>query len=225
MGRAYPRIRSVLKGARMSSLPVPLRRVGIFVGGRGSRLGGVAKGNLELDGGGRLITRLAHTVSQAVPGVEVLLVGASGAYSDLGLRVLADEPPGIGPLGGLRALLLEARAHGDDAVLALACDLPHLEAGLVARLVREAPEADFLAPRAGELWHALVARYSVRALDAVDAALAAGERALQRVIGRLGARACELAVNELERAELHDWDTPEDVERSKAYRPPGSVER
>jgi AraC family transcriptional regulator len=62
----------------------------------------------------------------------------------------------------------------------------------------------------------------VRALDAVDATLAGGERALQRVIGRLGARAHELFVNEQERAELHDWDSPADVEKSKGYQAPGS---
>jgi len=110
-------------------------------------------------------------------------------------------------------------------VLALACDLPHLGVALVGRLSREMPGADFLAPRDGALWHTLVARYSVRALDAVDVAFASGERALQRVIDRLGSRAHELSVNDQERAELHDWDRPEDVEKSKGYQAPGSGDR
>lgn len=197
-------------------------RVGIFVGGRGSRLGGLAKGNLTLDGGDRLVTRLLRTVEQALPGGPVVLVGAASAYGDLGLRTLDDDPPGVGPLGGLRALLLDAERHGEASVLALACDLPHLGAGLVTRLSWEAPEADFLAPRDGALWHTLVGRYSVRALPAVDATIADGERALQRVMARLGARARELVVSERERAELHDWDRPEDIETSKTGAAPGS---
>ena len=209
----------------MSSTLSDMLRVGIFVGGRGSRLGGVAKGNLTLDGGERLVMRLVRTVEQAVPRARVVLVGAALAYADLALPVLEDDPPGIGPLGGLRALLSSTEREGGSSVLALACDLPHLGAGLVARLSREAREAAVLAPRDGALWHTLVARYSVRALPAVDATVAAGERALQRVIRRLGEEAHELVLDEHERAELHDWDRPEDVEKSKAHEAPGSKDR
>jgi molybdopterin-guanine dinucleotide biosynthesis protein A len=127
------------------------------------------------------------------------------------VRALDDAPAGIGPLGGLRALLLDARASGHAHALALSCDLPYLEAPLIVRLATEAPAASFLAPREGELWQTLVARYAVAALPAVDAAIAAGDRALQRVVARLGERAVELLVNESERAELRDWDEPGDA--------------
>jgi molybdopterin-guanine dinucleotide biosynthesis protein A len=186
--------------------------IGLFVGGKGKRLGGVAKGNLTLDGQ-KLIERLVATATAASPGSKLVLVGAADAYSALGLTVLADNPPGIGPLGGLRALLQHAEQAGASGALALACDLPHLGVGLVRRLVVEAPEADFVAPRDGDVWHTLVARYGTGARDAVEATLAAGDRALQRVVGRLGERAVELAVDAAERAELRDCDTPEDVAR------------
>jgi len=194
----------------MSSQSTRAPLVGIFVGGRGTRLGGIAKGNLRHEGE-TLIARLVRTCEQALPGVSIVLVGAAAAYTDAGLPALADDPPGIGPLGGLRALLVRARDSGHAAALAVACDLAHLGPGLVGRLAFEAPAADFLAPRDGELWDTLVARYAVSALAAVDAAVAAGERALQRVPGRLGARAVELAVTDAERAELRDWDTPDDL--------------
>lgn len=196
----------------MSSQSSPAPLVGIFVGGRGMRLGGTDKGNLLYEGE-TLLARLVRTSGQALPGAPVVLVGAAAAYAELGLPVLADEPPGIGPLGGLRALLVSARDSGHGAALALACDLPHLGPGLVRRLADEAPGADFVAPRDGELWDTLVARYAVSVLAAVEAAITAGERALQRVPRRLGARAVELAVTDAERRELRDWDTPDDISR------------
>jgi molybdopterin-guanine dinucleotide biosynthesis protein A len=189
---------------------VPLT-VGIFVGGRGRRLGGVDKGNLRLASGETLAERLVARCRQALPAAELVLVGAAGAYASLGLPALADAPAGIGPLGGLRALLLETAARGHAHALALACDLPYLEAPLIARLATETGAASFLAPREGKLWETLVARYAVDALAVVDAAISAGERALQRVVARLGARAVVLAVDERERAELRDWDEPGDV--------------
>jgi molybdopterin-guanine dinucleotide biosynthesis protein A len=186
--------------------------IGFFVGGRGSRMGGVAKGNLELTPGVRLLDRLVAECRQALPDTPLVLVGAADAYAALGLPVLGDAPAGVGPLGGLRALLAFAAQHEHAAALALACDLPFLDAALITRLATEAPEAAFLAPRAGELWHTLSARYSVTALAAVDAALAAGERALQRVALRLGSGARELTLTANEAGLLRDWDTPADRE-------------
>jgi molybdopterin-guanine dinucleotide biosynthesis protein A len=185
--------------------------VGLFVGGRGARMGGVVKGNLPSPDGERLLERLVGQCWKALPDAPVVLIGDAPAHADLGLRSLPDAPAGVGPLGGLRALLLHAKQSGAWGALALACDLPYLSSRLIARLAHESQEAFFLAPREGALWHTLAARYSVLSLAAVDATLSAGERALQRVVGRLGghARALELTPEEL--AELRDWDTPDDV--------------
>jgi molybdopterin-guanine dinucleotide biosynthesis protein A len=185
--------------------------VGLFVGGRGARMGGVVKGNLPGPGGERLLERLIGECAKAFPGGSPALIGDATAHADLGLRALADTPAGIGPLGGLRALLLHAKQSGAWGAVALACDLPYLSARLLERLATESPEAFFLAPREGALWHTLVARYSVLSLPAVDATLAAGERALQRVVGRLGEHASALSLAPDELDELRDWDTPDDV--------------
>jgi molybdopterin-guanine dinucleotide biosynthesis protein A len=185
--------------------------IGIFVGGQGRRMGGVAKGNLSAPSGEKLAERLVARCAAALPSAPVVLVGRADDYTSLGLPALADAPPGIGPLGGLRALLLHAQGAGRTHALALSCDLPYLEAGLLVRLAREAPAAVFLAPREGELWSTLVARYAVAALAAVDAAIDAREHALQKVVRRLGASASELSVSHEERRELRDWDVPGDV--------------
>lgn len=174
-------------------------------------MGGVVKGNLPGPGGERLLERLIGECKNALPSAPPVLIGDARAHADLGLRVLADAPGGVGPLGGLRALLCHAKDSGAWGAVALACDLPYLSARLIERLATESPEAFLLAPREGALWHTLVARYSVLSLPAVDATLAAGERALQRVVGRLGEHARPLALTPAELDELRDWDTPDDV--------------
>ncbi len=174
-------------------------------------MGGVVKGNLPGPGGARLLERLLAECRTALPDAPVVLIGDAPAHADLGLRALVDAPAGVGPLGGLRALLLHARDTGAWGAVALACDLPYLSSRLIARVATESPEAFLLAPREGALWHTLVARYSVLSLPAVDATLGAGERALQRVVGRLGEHARALALGPGELAELRDWDTPDDV--------------
>lgn len=187
--------------------------VGVFVGGRGTRMGGVAKGLLEAPGGGEaLAERALRLCAEVLPGAARVLVGEASAYAHLGCPALADAPGGVGPIGGLRALLLEARRGGRRRVIALSCDLPRFSGALLERLASEQPQAAVLAPRDGLLWQPLFARYDVDvALGAVDAALAAGERALQRVFARLAAS--ELALGPEERLALVDWDRPEDVER------------
>jgi molybdopterin-guanine dinucleotide biosynthesis protein A len=174
-------------------------------------MGGVVKGNLPSPDGERLLERLVGECAKAIPNALPVLIGDARAHADLGLRALSDTPSGVGPLGGLRALLLHAKQSGAWGAVALACDLPYLSARLIERLSTESPEALFLAPREGALWHTLVARYSVLSLPAVDATLDAGDRALQRVVGRLGDHARVLPLAPAELDELRDWDTPDDV--------------
>jgi molybdopterin-guanine dinucleotide biosynthesis protein A len=61
----------------------------------------------------------------------------------------------------------------------------------------------------------LCARYSLAALEAVGAALDAGERSLQRVFARLDARASALVLDAAEQRELRDWDEPSDLLRDR----------
>src|SRR3954471_21517880 len=102
--------------------------IGLFVGGAGKRMGGVAKGLLLApDGRETLVARLVRLCGAVAPHASLYLVGEASAYAELGLQVVADEPPGIGPLGGLSGLLLRAQRDGSRAALALACDLPFLD--------------------------------------------------------------------------------------------------
>src|SRR5580700_4380174 len=88
---------------------------GVFVGGLGSRMGGVPKGLLHGPDGATLVERWRALLDAL--GVEVVLVGSAGLYASTRLPAVADEPAGIGPLGGLVGLL---RRAGPRQALALA---------------------------------------------------------------------------------------------------------
>jgi molybdopterin-guanine dinucleotide biosynthesis protein A len=181
-----------------------MRRVigGIFVGGASTRMGGRPKGLLEAPGGGALVERWRRLFAGI--GAEVVLVGANPAYAHLGMEALADAVEGVGPLGGLVALLERA---GDAYAIAVACDMPYVSPALVARLAH-APPATAVAPRSGKGWEPFFARYDARAALALASAHAAAGRSMQSV---LDARGTELALTDAERAELRDWDSPGDV--------------
>jgi molybdopterin-guanine dinucleotide biosynthesis protein A len=175
---------------------------GVFVGGAGRRMGGCAKGMLPAPDGGTLVERWLRVLRDA--GVErVVLVGRRDEYGPLGLETLDDEPAGVGPIGGLAALL---RRAGGAPALSLACDMPFVTTGMVARLL-SAPDAPVVAARRDGIWEPLCARYdAARVLPAARRRIAEGRLSLQPLLTECGAVDVSLGDQE-----LRDWDTPEDV--------------
>jgi molybdenum cofactor guanylyltransferase len=186
--------------------------VGIFLGGRAQRMGGFPKGNLLVDGRSILERTLEACREVVAPrGVALYLVGESSAYAASGVLRLADDPAGVGPMGGLRALLKEASAT-DARVIALAGDMPFLTRAILGRLFDECPGAAALAPREGPRWQPLFARYRPSVvLPIVDRVLARGETSLQAIFDTLGNQAVVLELTDLERGAIVDWDRPSDV--------------
>jgi molybdopterin-guanine dinucleotide biosynthesis protein A len=180
---------------------------GIFVGGAGTRMGGVAKGLMRTVHGTTIVEHLRGLVEGL--GLRVVLVGAGGAYADLGLEVVADQPSGIGPLGGLLALLQRAN---HTRVLALACDMPFVSGELLERLLAASNDAPIVAPRRDGRWEPLCARYdAARVVPQAMALARERDHSLQRLLGEHGA--IELPLDSDDANQLRDWDTPEDVVR------------
>jgi molybdopterin-guanine dinucleotide biosynthesis protein A len=194
-------------------MTAPSLLVGLFVGGKSTRMGGIAKGALRApDSELSLVERLLVEIRAAAPEAAVALVGGASVYGYLGLEAIPDDPPQIGPLGGLASLLELARSRGAGHVLALACDLPRLDRSLLARLVHGTPDAAVVLVKQGDTRNPLIARYAVApAALAVSAALAQGQRSLQAVLDRLEPRVLALALTPDEAARLDDWDTPSDM--------------
>lgn len=178
---------------------------GIFVGGAGARLGGAAKGMLAASGGGTLVDRWLRLLGDlAIPAV---LVGEHPAYAALDLERVGDDPPAIGPLGGLVGLL---RRAGSGRALALACDMPFVSRDLLERLLGFAPGAAIVAARRDRLWEPLCAVYAAPLVLPVAVARAArGARSLQGLLDDVGAT--ELPIDQAQAAELADWDTPDNL--------------
>jgi molybdopterin-guanine dinucleotide biosynthesis protein A len=179
--------------------------LGVLAGGRGRRMGGRDKARLPApDSGEPLIERVLR-LGQEV-GLACVVVG--GRPPD-GALLVRDDPAGIGPIGGLCALLAHA---GERPALALACDLPYVTAAVLARLARTPCSAAVLAPRDPETgkWQPLFARYdSARVLPLLRDAIGDGVRSFQTFLRSLEVN--ELTLSEAERASLCDWDEPADL--------------
>jgi molybdopterin-guanine dinucleotide biosynthesis protein A len=178
--------------------------VGVLAGGEGRRMGGRDKALLITESGETVlarITRIAHDAG-------LTLVVAGGVHRR-GLCVVPDEPAGIGPLGGLRALLAYA---APQPLIALGCDMPYVSVELLVRLSRAPSSAAVFAARdvTTRKWQPLFARYdSARTLASLDAALAAGVRSFQTWFESLDVH--EFALTAAEHAQLRDWDEPSDM--------------
>lgn len=179
-------------------------RVGILAGGAGRRMGGADKARLVAPDGEQLLPRLLRLCGElSLPAVVI------GGAAPAGVRALADAPPGIGPIGGLRALLVDV---GASSALLLACDLPYLTAPLLGRLASTASAAPVLAARdpATGKWQPMFARYAAATvLPRLELAITDGVRSLQTFLRTQEVQ--ELALDDAERAQLCDWDTPEDL--------------
>ena len=189
--------------------PAPRVLAGIFAGGRGLRMGGVDKGQLIApDTGETLIARLLRLAGQV--GLDAVIVGGEGRESG-GVQRLADEPSGIGPLGGLSALLAHA---GERPAIAIACDMPYVDAALLERLATCVSAAHVIAARdpSTRKWQPLFARYDApRVLPVLRADIARGVRSFQAVLRALEVE--ELPLSASEHDKLRDWDEPSDLAR------------
>lgn len=174
-------------------------------------MGGSPKGLLAAPDTGEPLVARALRLGHALA-LEVVLVGDATPYRALigSAPELADERPGNGPLGGLCALLAWA---AERPVIALACDLPYVTLDDL-RALRDHPSdaAVVAARRAAESpWEPLVARYdAARVLPVARARLARGERSLQGLLAAVGVVDAGIRAGACD-----DWDTPEDVRRSR----------
>jgi molybdopterin-guanine dinucleotide biosynthesis protein A len=207
----------------------------VLAGGRGRRM--------KADKAGLLIgkrTLLEHVLAQIAPYFEEVLIGispgqklgpVSGVRTEGSLqrrsssrasgpliRIVEDETPGLGPLGGLLAGL-KAATHQACAVIA--CDIPDIDIALLRTLARAAADVEIAVPVGPSGLHEpLFAVYRRSIVPEIESLLERGERSLLPLYGT-----CRTAVVSFgDPGRIRNLNTREDYEdylRSGAGRMPG----
>lgn len=156
-----------------------MTRLGALLAGGAARRFGRDKA-LALWAGRPLIIHAADILTRH----SDALVVCGRAASPLTAPHIADRPaPGLGPLGGLCAALCHAAETGHTWVLTLGCDMPHIDAALLTRLIAPGTGRYIAeAPVVGH-WPATLAEPLLRHLTE------GGERAVRRWAATAGIEA------------------------------------
>lgn len=214
----------------------------VLAGGRSSRMGR-DKGLLEI-GGVPLVVRTARLV-ESVAGTATVIAGAASntnatangdgsvdastavdananasatAYQSLGLRLIGDDWPGAGPLGGIATAL---RASSAVWSLVVACDLPYLTREWLEYLCARAfaSEADaVMAINAGGT-EPLCAMYHKRSEAVIRLALERGTRKVKDGIKSIRVEtieASEWKAFDSEGLLFKNMNSPADYEEARA---------
>src|SRR5579863_1014206 len=198
---------------------------GFVLAGGLSRRMGQPKAGLTL-GSETMLERQLRLLRAVTPRVRVVgpAAGSGGIESVIrsltpaGVRIVTDELPGRGPLGGIYSAL---HATPTEFNLFLSCDLPCMEARLLRRLRQRAIEtgADVTVAqsRDGRV-QPLVAVYRRRALPAVRRSLERGQNRVTSFYRRVHCVILDWA--ELSRAGFParvfgNINTPDDYERAR----------
>ncbi len=173
----------------------------VLAGGAGRRMGRRKDGLILADGR----TMLA-VVAAAVGDVCRRVVVVGDAETDL--PRIEDLRPGLGPLGGIEALL----ARGDDTqYMVCPCDLPLVTPSLLRRLTGHKGMATVFQVEGEPDFWPMPVRVSAIALDTVRAHLDGGRRAVHELVRALEPEV--IAVSREEAAALANVNTPDDYEQ------------
>ncbi len=190
----------------------------ILAGGASSRMGR-DKALLEF-AGVPLLVRTARLLDSRV--AQVTVIGPPERYAALGLRVVPDDQPGVGPLGGMATAL---RLSTADWNLLVSCDLPYLTGEWIDWLIGRAlaSEADALVPETERGLEPLCATYRRRCGPVLAAALARGVRKVTDAVAGLVLEKVTRAQwkpFDLDGALFHNMNTPEDYDEARAQLEP-----
>jgi molybdopterin-guanine dinucleotide biosynthesis protein A len=120
----------------------------ILAGGRATRMGGIDKHALVVDG----LSIFDRQCNVLLPRVANIIVSAQSSIP--GHKTVADRVAGAGPLAGIAAGVAEARTPW---LLVIAGDMPYISGALIDRLLAAAtPEVDAVGIRIGGLPEPLV---------------------------------------------------------------------
>jgi molybdenum cofactor guanylyltransferase len=189
----------------------------IMAGGQATRLGGIAKGLLEIDG--RPILERQLQLLRALFDEVFLVANETAPYLRFGVPIVPDRVTGCGPLGGLEAALAFAQA---PRVFLCACDMPGLRAEAIRLVVEGHDDADVVVPIVGGLAEPLHARYGKTCLPAIQRSIAARQFKMTDLFSGLkvaGVEETTLRAIDAELGFLRNVNTRADAENLSASLP------
>jgi molybdopterin-guanine dinucleotide biosynthesis protein A len=133
-----------------------------------------------------LVRRIAGRVRPLSDDIA-LITNAPDAYAFLGMPMIGDDAPGLGPLGGLRAALARSRA---PIVAVIGCDMPFVSVELLRHCCDElaAHGCDAAVPASVDGLEPLHAAYrAATCLPAADLAIARRELRMGDFLGSVQA--------------------------------------
>ena len=140
----------------------------ILAGGKSSRMG-TEKGLQELCG--KPLIHYAIDVLQSV-GSTIIISSSSDVYQEFGFQVVADEFPGIGPMGGIYSALKQSRT---ELNLVLSCDLPFVPTELLTFILSQAPGFEVAVPWQGaQHYEPLCGFYRLSVLNSIHSFIQRG---------------------------------------------------
>ncbi|HYX91968.1 MAG TPA: molybdenum cofactor guanylyltransferase [Myxococcaceae bacterium] len=198
----------------------PDTTLAILAGGRGRRLGGIAKGLLEYQG--RTLVERLLDLAERFAGA-LLVTDDSAPWSQLGVRVVPDVVKDRGAPGGLHAALVHAPTPW---VVLVACDMPFVRAEVLEHLLgsREG-EVEWVCAERGGYLEPMPGVYAARMAPAIASALP-GNPSLQALLRGSSGKALPLSELAALDPELRSWvsvNTPEDAERFGVSLPRGGT--
>lgn len=150
----------------------------IIAGGKAARFGGVVKALIEIEGQ----TILDRQLRVLQPLFADILISANepAPFTARGLRVVPDDLPGHGPLGGIASVLTQT-SH--PYVFAVGGDMPHIHTEAVGLLLgRRRADIDVVVPVANGFPEPLFAIYSRRCVEVIRRRLADGRNKLSGLL-------------------------------------------
>ena len=177
----------------------------ILAGGRARSMDGVNKGTLVI-GRTAIIDRQLQTLGEVAH--DIFVVGRSDiAWTSRGLRVISDEIPDAGPLGGIYTAIVRSPC---ERTLVVACDMPFLSSAFLRELAA-VKDADLVIPRHARGHEPLCAIYSRACAEDIRERLARGVNEASRL--PVGMRVTEVDVDN--ETFFVNVNTPHDYERAK----------
>ncbi len=162
--------------------PLPDCTGALVAGGQANRLGGVAKGLLQLEGE-PIVARSLRLFQQLFP-TSIVVANDAPSYASFGAPVVPDVIAGKGAPSGLHAALAATRT---EWVFTAACDMPFLAADPIVWLAARREGARAVAVFWQGRLEALHAFWSRSCLPLVDRMLREGDPSMWTIATAVGA--------------------------------------